>query len=136
MSKLMKVLKTGVAEDKKEHQIPFTNRYKNEDGSPVLATVTAISARQNNNYRQQAMRTSKKDINFDSGKYQTLIVVNHVKDPDFKNKADIDEMGVASAEDLANLLLNAGEFETLAKGILEISGFDEDFDDIKNQVKN
>ena len=136
MSKLMAILKAG-ASNTETHQIPFSTRHKNEDGSPVLATVKPITAGQNNLYRKQASKVGRKGtLNFDQGLYQTLIIVNHTIDPDFKDQKEIEGWGVATPEQLADAVLSAGEYEALAKGILEISGFDESFDDIKDNAKN
>lgn len=137
MSRLMTLLKKDVGEGKREEQVIFSSRLKNDDGSPVTATVTPISSRQLADYRKQVTKAGKKGkIDFDQYRYYNLIVLNHTVDPNFKDEKEIKELGCQTPEQLLDKLLNAGEVENLVQAILEISGLDESIEELKDQAKN
>ena len=137
MSRLADILITGAEKSDKEKKVVFSSRYKNADGSPVEATITQMTSRQNNNYRKQATKHTKKgkESDFDHGEYMNFILLNHVKDPDFSKQEDITKAGVNTPEDYIDKVLNAGEVDNLVMEIMDFSGINESLDDIKKEVK-
>lgn len=79
-----------------------------------------------------------KKRNFDLTKFQSLIVVNHTVEPNFKDAEWLESAKIADKDPmkLISKVLLAGEIETLSEKILSLSGFSEDMDELIDEVKN
>lgn len=79
---------------------------------------------------------TKEGVNFDNGKYNVLVVSNHVIDPDFSNAEFLSKTGFTNARDFINAKLKAGEIQDIAEKIAEISGIGGDINEAIEEAKN
>lgn len=104
--------------------------------------IKTITNSENNRLREECT-TYTKDRNgirkpsVDSTMYQRKLIVSAVVTPDLQNSELQEYYHTApSAEDTLDAMLLAGEFLTLQQAVLEFSGFNEDIEDLKDEVKN
>ena len=137
MSKLVEFLHANPIDKLAVEQVVFSTRIKDKAGEPLMATIRPMSSKAYNSYQKQATKIGKKGkLDFDNDLYQSLIVTNHTQDPDFKDAKAIESMGCHSAEQYLNLVLLPGEIAELSKAILNLSGFNDDLEDLKERAKN
>lgn len=91
-------------------------------------TITVMSQEAMNEYRQMSSKTNKRTgaETLDPFKFNTLVVLNHVTTPDFRNVADMKQMGCATPQQYLEKALLPGEIANLANAISELSGFGAD----------
>lgn len=142
MSKLTDILMVNSDNVKAERQVVFSTRPElmDAEGQPMMATIKPMSSIDFGMYQKRCTKFKgkgkNKDFEFDTAKYNQMIVLNHVVDPDFKLEANLEKAGVKTPEQLMDHLLSAGEIANLAQEVLEASGFDNSIEDIKDEVKN
>lgn len=100
--------------------------------------VKAMTGNQYNDYQALCIENpnSPKKRRFNTKKFNELIVVNCVIEPNFKDAEWIKELGVVDATAAMYKTLLAGEISQLAEEALKISGFDRDMDEEMEEVKN
>ncbi len=69
---------------------------------------------------------------FDNGKFNALLVATAIEKPNLKNKKLLDAYNVVSPEELVKKLFLAGELIQLVDIILDLSGYSEEIEEIKN----
>lgn len=118
-------------------EVVVSDRFKDKEGNLLKFKIKAMTNAENSSYRQQAMRINakKQDVQFDSAKYASQIVINHTLDPNFKDAESIQKLGCATPEQYLNKVLLPGEIDRLAQAIQELSGF-KDMDDLVEEAKN
>lgn len=79
---------------------------------------------------------SPKKRRFNTRKFNELVVVNCVINPNLKDPEFMKAAGVPDATSLMYKVLLAGEVTTLAEEVLRLSGFDRDFEEEMDEVKN
>lgn len=103
-------------------------------GEKAIFRCRAIDGERYADIQRMVIDISKKgnvkDINMP--KLQTLTVIEGVIEPNFKDKRLLEHYNCATPEDLVNKLLLAGEKTDLYYTILELSGYEDDEDEIKN----
>lgn len=106
----------------REEKIYPSERFK-KAGLPF--TITVMSQEAVNEYRKMASKTNKRTgvETIDPFKFSTLVVLNHVATPDFRNVADMKQMGCATPQQYLEKALLPGEIAGLANAISELSGF-------------
>ena len=92
-------------------------------------------------YKYQQIATTvvpgrNKDVKFNTGKFQELIIINHVTYPNFKDANLLAGAGVNTPEEYLNKFFLAGELTNLSEKISEISGFQETDQELEDEVKN
>mgnify|MGYP002515490049 CR=1 FL=1 len=87
--------------------------------------ITVMSQEAMNEYRQMASKQNKRTgvETLDPFKFNTLVVLNHVTQPDFRNVADMKQMNCATPQQYLEKALLPGEIANLANAISELSGF-------------
>lgn len=100
--------------------------------------IKAMTGNQYNDYQTLCIENanSPKKRRFNTKKFNELIVVNCVIEPNFKDADWIKELGVMDATGAMYKTLLAGEITTLAEAALKLSGFDRDLDEEMEEVKN
>lgn len=100
--------------------------------------IKAMTGNQYNDYQSLCIENpnSPKKRRFNTKKFNELIVVNCVVEPNFKDADWIKELGVIDATAAMYKTLLAGEIAQLADEALRISGFDHDVDEEMEEVKN
>ena len=81
-------------------------------------------------------KTHQKEIKVDNERYNTKLIVACCSDPNFNDAALQEKCGVVGAETLVNEMLKSGEYSTLLNEILDINGFYDDINTLKEKAKN
>ena len=99
--------------------------------------VRAMTADEHGNYQKRAMgKILKTGTDFDSGKFNLLVVAGQTIKPDFSNAELLKKANCSTATEFIKRKLKAGEIAELANKICEISGFDSDMNDEVEEAKN
>ncbi len=121
-------------------KVAVSDRFKGEDGSPVLWELRALSETENEALRKSCtkivknkrMETEKTDFNLYTGR----LVVACVVYPDLNDAALQDSYGVMGADLLVKKMLTAGEYAALMEKVQEVNGFDKDMAELIDDAKN
>ncbi len=84
----------------------------------------------------QVSRKEGKKAGFDSQSFQMQVILNHTLEPDFRDVRLLDQAGCRRPEDFVDQFLLAGEIAALVRQIAKLSGYDQDFGALRNEVKN
>lgn len=82
------------------------------------------------------VRKKKGKVDFDSKKFMEHAILKGCIEPNFKDAESIKKAKVASPVQLIYKLLRAGEISTLSSEIMNVSGFNQDMEDLEEEVKN
>lgn len=106
------------------------------EGHPI--TIRVLSGDQYNSYQQMCIENpnSPKKRRFNTKKFNELVVVNCLVDPNLKDAEMIKEAGVVDSTSLLYRCFLSGEINTIAEQILYLSGFDNDINEDIDEVKN
>ena len=125
-------------------KVVVSDRFKDSKGEPVAFEIKALTAAEDEAIRNACMRkvqvVGKKNQftnELDSNRYIRLLCTNSVVFPNLKDSELQDSYGVSKADDLLVAMLTAGEFNTLAEKVSELSMnksalTDEDIEEAKN----
>lgn len=124
----------------KESEVAVSSRFKDEKGNLLKFKIRPMTSDEFGKY-QKACTTlnlagKKRSTQFDSAKFNLMVVVNHTIDPNFKEADLIKQLGVQTPEQAVNKTLLAGEIVELANQITTMSGFDNDINDDIEEAKN
>ncbi|MBS4172125.1 phage portal protein [Bacillus sp. FJAT-49736] len=126
----------GVTED-----FVISERFKDKDGNPIKWKLRALNESENEEIRKSATKRTKMKKNLylpevDNNEYMAKLAAASVVFPDLKN-ADLQKSyGVLGAENLLKKMLLSGEYGVLIEKVQEINGFDNDINDLKEDIKN
>lgn len=100
--------------------------------------IKAMTGNQYNDYQALCIENpnSPKKRRFNTKKFNELIVVNCVIEPNFKDPEWMKALGVADATSAMYKTLLAGEITQLADAALKLSGFDHDVEEEMQEAKN
>lgn len=100
--------------------------------------IKAMTGNQYNDYQTLCIENpgSAKKRRFNTKKFNELIVINCVLEPNFKDGEWIKELAVLDSTQAMYKTLLAGEINTLAEEVLKLSGFDKDVEEEMDEVKN
>lgn len=105
-------------------------------------TISAMTGENFSEYQKAAtvigqvgQRKGKK-VDFNSKKFNELVVLNHTLTPNFRDAEAIRKAGVLSPEAFMYKVLLAGEIAELASKISTLSGFDSDVEETIEEAKN
>ena len=88
-------------------------------------------------YKKRFRKYGKKGkIEFNDTGFARAVIIDCTLEPRFDNTEMLREAGCQTPHDYLDRYFTAGEIETLAGKINELSGFDNDIDDLVNEVKN
>ena len=117
-------------------EVYVSTRFKDEKGNKLTFKIKAISGEEYASYRKQALRVTKNGVEFDTKKFNELIVINHTIDPDFRDAESIKAAGCVTPEQFMYRSLLAGEIDALAAKITDLSGFNTTVEEARDVVKN
>lgn len=99
--------------------------------------VKAMTADEHGEYIKRCRgKVNKNGIDFDSEKFNLLIVAGQTVSPSFNNAELLKKANCSTATELIKKKLLAGEVAELANQICKISGFDSDINEDIEQAKN
>ena len=81
-------------------------------------------------------KINKDGVNFDSGKFNLLVVKGQVVEPDFSNAEFLKKAKCNTPEEFISRKLLVGEIAKLSEEISRISGFDTDINEDIEEAKN
>lgn len=89
-------------------------------------------------YQKMSTKIGKrnKKVDFNSKLFNEMVVLNHTIEPNFRDAESIKKAGCQSPEQFLYKSLLAGEIAELAQKISALSGFDKDFEEEVDEVKN
>lgn len=100
-------------------------------------TVKAMTGPEFQKYQSAAIAIGKKNkVNFDTKKFNELVVLNQVIEPCFRSAENLQKAGCSSPEEFLYKSLLAGEIAELSTKISSLSGFDKDEEQLAEEVKN
>lgn len=122
-------------------EIAVSNRFKDEKGKPMNFKIKAISENQNAILRKSCEKRIKQKYGqytteTDTTEYLARLISECTVFPDFKDASLQKSWGVMGAESLVKKMLLPGEYTNLLSKVQEICGFEEDINEVKEQVKN
>lgn len=121
----------------------ISNRFLGKDQKPIPFEIKAITEEENTQIKNACKKRIKQKYGqttteTDQDLYQAKLIVACTVFPDFKN-ADLIQswkpMGVFTPEELVRKMLRPGEFTELLLKIQAINGFDEDVEEVKEEIK-
>ena len=100
--------------------------------------VKAITGSQYNEYQTLCIENpnSPKKRRFNTKRFNELLVINSVIEPNFKDPEWISSLGVPDSTAAMYKTLLAGEISQLAEAALRISGFERDLEEEIEEAKN
>ena len=135
MTTLTEFLLANPVDDVTEDVI-VSNRIKDAEGNVLKFTVKPMLHEQYLMYQKQCGVVKGKKFEFDSKKFNNLIVIGHTTNPKFTDATLVQQAGCVTPEQLMNKLLLAGEIDVLSQQIRRVSGFQDDLDDLVEEAKN
>lgn len=124
-------------------EMPFivSQRFKDDKGEPVAWTLRSMSEVENEQCRKSATKQVKgkggvvtPEIDFNE--YTAKLIVASVVYPDLKNAELQQSYGVMGAEALLRKMLLPGEYTGLLQQVQTLNGFNQDMNELVNEVKN
>lgn len=125
--------------------VPISDRFRDEDGKPMLWEIRRVAEKENSRIRQSCMkrdfskaaRKSGNTVEFDAPLYTLRMLVASVVYPDLKSIDLQASYGVVGEEDLLVEMLYADEYDRLRDEVDDFSGNlvqnqEEDKDEVKN----
>ncbi len=117
-----------------------SNRFKDKEGNILKWKIRPVTDEES----KEAVKSCTKKVKtrrgnekeFDENEYMTKLVIRSVVYPDLHDAELQKSYGVLGAESLLGRMLLAGESSKLAKKVQEISDFDEELEDLKEEIKN
>lgn len=120
-----------------ETEVVVSKRIKDTEGNLLKFRIKPMLNEQYLEYQNQCTIPKKGGkIDFNTKRFNQLIILNHTIEPNFRNADLIKQAGCATPEQLLNKILLAGEIQALSEQIRQISGFTDSLDDLVEEVKN
>ena len=117
-------------------EVYVSSRFVDEQGNKIPFKIKAMSGEAYASYRKQALSITKNGVEFDTKKFNELIVINQTVDPNFREADAIKAAGCVTPEQYMYRSLLAGEIDALAAKISELSGFNVTIEEARDSVKN
>lgn len=117
----------------------ISERFKDAEGNLLKFKIKAMTNEEFNQIRKKAtvMHTKgKRRVEMDIKTLNDEIVIQNTLVPDFKDAESIKKLGCHSPEQYLNKVLLPGEITELALQIQQLSGFDQDLEDLVEEAKN
>jgi hypothetical protein len=122
-------------------EVAISARFRDGDGNPVLWKLRSMTEEENEQCRKAATRRVKgKNGQYVQEtvpeEYLARLVTTSVVFPDLKNTELQRSYGVLGAESLLRKMLLPGEYAELVQHVQRINGFDQDMNELVDEVKN
>lgn len=118
-------------------EISLGDRFIDEKGDELRFRIKAIGQEQFNELKRRATTFDKKGrMIIDEGALSCLIVIENTLNPSFKDMESLKKLGCVNAQAYLSKVLLAGEIEALASEILKLSGFNDNINDMAQEIKN
>lgn len=131
MSDLMNYLLENVNVTEEIEEVKLGGRLKDFNFK-----IKPINGKDFNKFKEECRTIKKKKVTFDDAKFNELVITKCCIEPNFNDIQAIEKAGVKTPGEFINKVLKAGEIVDLSNAITELSGFDQDTDDIVEEAKN
>ena len=119
------------------NQAELFDEVKISDRIPFMFKIKAMDNDTYSSLQKQYTKMYKKGkMSFDSTGFNIATIKECCVVPNFKSAEFVKKMGVLTPEDAIKKSLLPGEIVNLVGFIQELSGFDKDTDELKDEVKN
>jgi len=99
-------------------------------------TVKPLTEKQWTNYRNRCKgKINKQGMDFDSGKFNLLIIAGQIVEPNFSDGDFLTKAGCSTASEFITKKFLAGEIADIAEKITKVSGFDPETNDINEDIE-
>lgn len=120
-----------------EKEVFVSERFKGKDGKPMPFVIRPLEQEVCDKIQRACIKTNKKgNSEFDRIRYVDEITAEAVVFPDLKNAELQKAYGVLGEVKLLRKMLYTNEYNALIDAVQELSGMDDDFDELKNDAKN
>ncbi|MEC0171652.1 phage tail assembly chaperone [Paenibacillus graminis] len=118
-----------------------SKRFKDKDGKPIPWKLTSITEEENLELRKASNKKVKGrngvyTSEFDPNEYLAKMVGASVVYPNLKDAELQKSYGVKGADALLRKMLLPGEFTVLAERVQALNGYDQDLNELVDEVKN
>lgn len=118
-----------------------STRFKDKDNKPVPWKLRSITEGENQEIRKSATKRTKGkygqyNSEIDTNDYSAKLIASSVVFPELKNAELQKSYGVVGAEKLLQKMLLPGEYSALLEKVQALNGFDNDINDMVDEVKN
>ena len=117
---------------------PASKAFLDEKGAPMMWRLKPLKSRDADKIRKVCNSYGKGGkVSVDNAKFNRMVVVNCVVEPNLKDAELQDSYGVMGEEELVlEMLDNDGEYQALVKKCLQISGYSQNDTELVDEVKN
>lgn len=117
-------------------EVFVSDRFVDENGKKLSFKIKAMSGEAYASYRKEALRITGRGADFDTKRFNELVVINHTVNPNFRDAEAVKAAGCITPEQYMYRSLLAGEIDALAAKISELSGFNTTIEEATKEVKN
>jgi len=122
-------------------EVVISDRFKDSSNQPIKWKMKTLTEHENEAIRKSATRQMKgkngaRIMETDQEDYVGKLAVASVVYPDLQNTELQASYGVMGADTLLKTMLLSGEYANLLVKVQEINGFDQDINDLAEEVKN
>ena len=134
-------LEAFLRQNKKEREtikFPASKAFVDEKGNPMEWTIKPLTSKEAENIRKQ-VNTYKKGgtVEIDNALFNRKVAAACTVFPDLKNAELQDSYGVMGEENLiVEMLDNDGEYQTYVAKCLEVSGYNQNENELVTEAKN
>lgn len=115
----------------------ITEEVRISEKIPFPFTIRPLTSDEFTQIQKECQRPMKKGkVEFDSARFNEKVILNGCVDPDFKKEEDVKAAGCVTPSQYLKKVLLPGEISNLVQAISELSGFDKDIEDLKDEAKN
>lgn len=140
MSLLKEFLVENANVSNTEEEVAISPRFKDKDGKILKFKIKPMNGDEFGRYQKACTTISitgkNRNTQFDSGKFNQMVIVNHCIDPDFKDEDFLRQIGCQTPDQAVQKVLLAGEIVELGNQISKLSGFDTDINEEIENAKN
>lgn len=108
--------------------VNVSERFKDENGNSLKFKIKAM--------RQSVFEEIRKKCGGNSAAFNRCVIIENTLEPNFKDAESISLLGLKTPEQYLDNVLLAGEASTLARSIIELSGFKKNIEELVEEVKN
>lgn len=129
---LQEFLNKGKSVKEITKQIVIGDRFKDENGKDMAFTIKTLSAEQLDRYREKA----RGENGFNLCEFNTKVVIEGCKYPNFKDMEGINERKCRTAEQYLTDVLLPGEIDIISLEIQKLCGYNASVNELIEEAKN
>ena len=129
-----------VKSENKIKEIKVSDRFTDEKGNPSKFKIRKLTVTETQQIEAECTTQRKTrrgvDRDFNTTKYQNLLMTKSVVFPDLNEKEIQDFYGVMSADKVLPVMLESDEYNALLSEVMELNGMFNGFDEEIEEAKN